>query len=78
MTIIEPAISFFMHFYEVYTNIPIENSDLLQVSFNFWINGARLVVQIALSIFIAYRFTLSFLMIITLIESVSELSKTYK
>jgi hypothetical protein len=41
------------------------------VKLKFIINVPRLIIQLLLSILIAYQFTLSFLMIFTLIESIS-------
>lgn len=67
MSIVEPALSFMIHFYEIYTNCPIENSDVNLVKLKFIINVPRLIIQLFLSMLIAYRFTLSFLMIFTLI-----------
>lgn len=78
MSIVEPAITFFIHFYEVYTNCPIENSDINMVRIQFIINVPRLFIQLLLSALIAYQFTLSFLLIFTLIESISEITKTFK
>lgn len=67
MSIIEPALSFILHFYEVYTNCQIENLDINIVKLKFIINVPRLLIQLFISALITFQFTMSFLMIFTLI-----------
>lgn len=78
LSIIESAICLVVHFYEVYTENMIENSDIMKVKIKFIINVPKLVIQLLLSVLIAYRIKMYFFMIITAIELIVELDRTKK
>jgi hypothetical protein len=71
LTILEPVVCFLFHFYEIYTNCAIEDSDILIVGINLAMIIPRMLIQIVLSLFIADRFSLYLLMTLKLIEPIS-------
>lgn len=76
MSIVESAVGLAVHFYELYTESPIENSDILMVRIKFYINVPRHVLEILLSLLIGFQFQQYFIMAFCIIESAVELHRT--
>ena len=67
LSIIEPVVKYFFDFYQKYTLCHIANIDEKLALLSLWISVPRLLIQIFLSICLAFKFSIFFYLIFTII-----------
>lgn len=74
----EPFIQFSVDFYEKYTFTHVKNSDEFLAMAGLIINIPRLIIQLVLSLWIAYKFSQPFFFVICGIDNFSQLRKSFE